>query len=254
MLAPCDVLSATLGDLFECSRVNHYMRIRTPFLYPDGDLIDLFVEEKDGNILLTDLGETLRWLSSQAVSEKRSKKQLELIQDVLKGTGVRQFRGMLQVDVREVADFAGAVASLSQAALRVADVWFTFQARGGETVVEEVEDFLHRKKVLFERSPMLRGRSGNSWKLDFYTRTVRRNALVKVLFTGNRGAARRIAEHVVAQWVDLEHLRQTEATRFISLFDDTNDVWDPEEFRLVENLSEIAYWSHPEEFAEKLVA
>jgi hypothetical protein len=254
MFAPCEVLAETLGGLFECSRVNRYTRIRTPFFYPDGDVIDLFLEEKNGEIILTDLGETLRWLSSQAVSEKRSKKQLELIQDVLKGTGVRQHHGSLQLDVRDAADFANTVTTLSQAALRIADVWFTFQPRSGETVVEEVEGFLRVKKIFFDKAPELRGHSGNKWKLDFYTRTARRNALVKVLHTDKKGSARRIAEHVLAGWVDLEPTRRTEQTKFISLFNDTNDVWDPEEYRLVETLSEVARWSRPEEFAEKLVA
>ena len=254
MFAPCEILSETLGGLFECSRVNHYTRIRTPFFYPDGDLIDLFVEEKNGDIVLTDLGETLRWLSSQGVSEKRSKKQLELIQDVLMGTGVRQHRGSLQLDVRDASDFANAVATLSQAALRIADVWFTFQPRGGETVVEEVEGFLRVKKIFFDKSPVLHGQSGTPWKLDFYTRTARRNALVKVLHTDRRASARRIAEHVLAGWVDLEPIKRTDQTRFVSLFNDTNGVWDAEEYKLVENCSEVAYWSRPDEFTEKLLA
>lgn len=254
MFAPCDVLAETLGGLFECSRVNHYTRIRTPFFYPDGDFIDLFIEEKGDGIILTDLGETLRWLSSQGVSEKRSKKQLELIRDVLMGTGVRQHRGGLQVDVSGPADFANAVATLSQAALRIADVWFTFQSRGGETVVQEVEGFLRVKKIFFDRSPVLRGQSGTQWKLDFYTRSARRNALVKVLHTDRKASARRIAEHVLAGWVDLEPNNRTGQTRFVSLFDDTDGVWDAEEYKLVENRSTVAYWSRPDEFAEMLVA
>jgi len=254
MFTPCEVLSSTLGTLFECSRVNQYTRIRTPFAYPDGDLIDLFLDDTNGSVVLTDLGETFRWLSSQAVSERRSKKQLEAISDIVLASGVEQFRGMLQIAIRNQSEFANAVASLSQAALRVADLWFTFQGRGPDVVVEEVADFLKAKKVLFERSPILRGRSGNSWRLDFFTKTARRHALVKVLFTGNKAAARRMAEHVVAQWVDLQDRKHTDQTKFVSLFDDRYDVWGQEEFRLVESLSEVAYWSHPEEFVEKLAA
>lgn len=73
--------------------------------------------------------------------------------------------------------------------------------------------------------------------------------------TGSRAAARGVAEHVLAAWFDLSHLQVgPEALRFVSLFDDTLDVWTPEDFRLVEPLSEVTRWSRPDEFAEKLAA
>lgn len=34
--------------------------------------------------------------------------------------------------------------------------------------------------------------------------------------------------------------------------DDTADVWDDEDFRLVEPMSTVSYWSKPDEFAEVL--
>jgi hypothetical protein len=43
-----------------------------------------------------------------------------------------------------------------------------------------------------------------------------------------------------------------EALKFISLFDDTLDVWNEEDFRLVEDISDIAYWSRADEFLEKV--
>jgi len=56
-------------------------------------------------------------------------------------------------------------------------------------------------------------------------------------------------------WYDLSHLQMgPEALRFVSLFDDTLDVWTPEGFHLVEELSEVSRWSRPDELAEKLAA
>jgi hypothetical protein len=57
-----------LGLLFTCEPVDQYMRIQTPYLYPDGDVIDIFCKESDGIVTLTDLGETLRWLRMQTVT------------------------------------------------------------------------------------------------------------------------------------------------------------------------------------------
>ena len=76
-----------------------------------------------------------------------------------------------------------------------------------------------------------------------------------VLSTGSRAAARNVAEHVLAAWYDLNHLKVgPEGVQFVSLFDDTMDVWSAEDFNLVRDLSQISRWSQPEEFADLLVA
>ncbi|AIA55747.1 hypothetical protein Acaty_c1888 [Acidithiobacillus caldus ATCC 51756] len=41
---------------------------------------------------------------------------------------------------------------------------------------------------------------------------------------------------------------------FVSLFDDTEDVWQDEDFRLVQDLSTVARWSRPDEFETDLRA
>ena len=43
-----------------------------------------------------------------------------------------------------------------------------------------------------------------------------------------------------------------EALTFVSLFDDTADVWADEDFRLVEPLSMVSRWSRPDELAAVL--
>lgn len=67
---------------FDCSEVNGFIRIRTPYLYPDGDVIDLFYKTQGEQRILTDLGETLRWLMTQTATQHLSKKQEQAIQDI----------------------------------------------------------------------------------------------------------------------------------------------------------------------------
>ncbi len=73
--SPCDAIAQTLGSLFTCAEVNGCSRVRTPFLYPDGDVIDLFISDKAGAATITDFGETLRWLRMQRLSPRRSARQ-----------------------------------------------------------------------------------------------------------------------------------------------------------------------------------
>lgn len=251
---PCDYIAENMGELFDCSLVGGYTRIRTPYLYPDGDIIDLFLSQAEGgSSTLTDLGETLGWLRTQTVSERKTNRQLRLIEDVCLTHGVELYRGMLMVRVKELDKMAEAVSRLSQAALRVSDLWFTFRNQAAASINDEVEEFLAAREIRFERGKRLIGRSGRAWRVDFHTRTAERSTLVNVLSTGSRPSARRLTEHTLATWHDLSNLRLgPEGLRFVSLFDDELDVWAPEDFMLVEDVSEVVYWSRKDEFAELL--
>ncbi|HPO12196.1 MAG TPA: DUF1828 domain-containing protein [Candidatus Hydrogenedentes bacterium] len=251
--ASCGPWIQTLGALFECSPHGDYQRIRTPFLYPDGDSIDLFAKQTGGVWTITDLGETLRWLRMQSLSPKRSPKQQAIIEDVALNHGVEFFKGMLVVRCSSMPEYAPAVMRLAQAALRVADLWFSFRNRAVQSVVDEVADFLTERSFPYERGERLVGRSGKIWTPDFHVRVPARSSLVYVLTTGSRSASRPIVEHVLTAWYDLNQLTAgPEGLHCVSLFDDTADVWSDEDFRLVEPLSEVVRWSAPDEFGRVL--
>lgn len=251
----CAELSGGLSQLFTCSQHGEYQRIRTPYLYPDGDNIDIFCKSQGDVVLVSDLGETTRWLHMQTVSPKRSPKQKALIEDACLTHGVEFYKGMLQARCRPGDQVAAVTLRVAQAALRVSDLWFTFRTRSIESVADEVADFLTEQKLRFERGEKLVGRSGKSWSPDFHVRTVRRSSLVYVLSTGSRSAARAIVNQVHTAWYDLNQLvAGPEALQFVSLFDDTSDVWSDEDFRLAEQLSNVTRWSQPDEFADLLAA
>jgi hypothetical protein len=252
----CETLKRSVGELFACEDVNGQVRIRTPYLYPDGDYIDLFVKLVGNSLSVSDLGETTRWLRMQTVSPRRSPKQRQMIEDICVTHGVEFYRGMLTLRASaDNSDLASAVMRLGQAALRVSDLWFTFRTRSFETVTDEVADFLAERQIPFDRGERLVGRSGRSYLIDFHTRTPQRSNLVAVLGTGSRSAAARVVEHVVATWYDLNHLKLgQQPLEFVSLFDDTLDIWRLEEFRLVEEFSTVARWSAQDELVALLEA
>lgn len=249
----CRRIQDGLGGLFSCTDQGEFLRIRTPYLYPDGDIIDLFCKIEGDVVTISDLGETTRWLRMQTVSPRRSPKQKALIQDVCLTHGVEFYRGMLQARCRTGEMPAAVALRVAQAALRVSDLWFTFRTRAVESVVDEVSDYLTERNFRFDRGEKLAGRSGRVWTPDFHVRSPRRSSLVYVLSTGSKSAARSIVNHVHTAWYDLNHLAVgPEAVRFISLFDDTADIWSDEDFRLAEQLSTVTLWSNPAEFAEVL--
>ncbi|NCC51117.1 MAG: DUF1828 domain-containing protein [Spartobacteria bacterium] len=249
----CTMLSNELGGLFSCSPHRDYVRIRTPFWYPDGGVIDVYATKRDGRFIVTDLGESLGWLKQQSVSAKRTDKQNRLLQDVCLTLGVELFKGQLVMKSAAPKEFAHSVIKLGQAAVRVSDLWFTTRTRSVESVTDEVADYLQEQSIAADRAVKVPGRSGRSWSVDFQTHTPEQSAFVFVLTTGSRAGARRVTEHVVAGWHDLVPLRTSaQRTRFVSLFDDTQDVWAEDDFKLAESLSDIARWSRPDEFSAML--
>jgi len=251
----CRALSGNLGELFECSEKNDLVRVRTPFWYPDGGIVDVFVREVSGGFEVSDLGEALGWLRLQSLSPRRSPRQQRLIQDVGQTLGVELFQGQILARCQRAEQLSSTVHRVGQAIVRVSDLWFTTRTRSIESISDEVADFLREKEISFERGVKLAGRSGRDWQVDFQTRTATRSTLVFLLATGSRAAAHRVSEHVVAGWHDLQPFKVgPSGLYFVSLFDDTSDVWVEEDFRLVESLSEVSRWSRPDEFLDMLHA
>ena len=249
----CQDLQRNIGALFTCSEQGDYQRIRTPYLYPDGDNIDLFCKVEGETVTVSDLAETTGWLRMQTAALRRSPKQTQLIADACVTHGIEFYRGMLQARCRPGDELAQVVTRVAQAAFRVSDLWFTFRTQAVQSIMDEIADFLTEREFGFDRAEKLVGRSGRGWTVDFHVRTERRSSLVHVLSTGNRAAAHRVCEHVLAAWHDLNYLvAGPEALTFVSLFDDTADVWADEDFRLVEPLSTVSHWSRPDEFAAVL--
>ena len=249
----CRDLQRGIGALFTCSEQGDYQRVRTPYLYPDGDNIDLFCKIEGDVVTVSDLAETTGWLRMQSTAVRRSPKQRRLIEDTCVTHGVEFYHGMLQARCRPGDELARVVTRVGQAALRVSDLWFTFRTQAVQSITDEVADFLTECEFGFERAQKLAGRSGRGWTVDFHVRTGPRSSLVQVLSTGSRAAAHAVSEHVLAAWHDLSYLSAgPEALSFVSLFDDTVDVWWEEDFRLVEPLSTVSRWSRPDEFAAVL--
>lgn len=253
MIEPCEAIRQQIGELFTCEPTENAVKIQTPYLYPDGDMIDLYYRVGVEGPTLTDFGDTLAWLRQQSMGRKRTKRQRQIIADICLNHGVELFKGMLLTRVKDPNNFAHDVVRLSQAALRVSDLWFTIQGRAWETTTEEVEEFLEDHSIVFDKSVSLAGRTGASRRVDFYTRTKTKSSLIYVLSSGSRAAARNITEHVLATWYDLSNLKvQSDPLQFVSLFDDTSDVWREEDMQLVQDLSEVVLWSNPNSLLETL--
>ena len=245
----CISMGQSLPPLFVCSPApQDGVRVRTPLLYPDGGVVDVFVLERDNGYTVTDFGDALGWLGLQSVSLGRSPKQQALVQDVCQTLRIESFQDQLVIRNVQNDSLAESVLRVAQAVVRVSDLWFTLRSQSLQTTADEVDEWLREKQIPHDRDVQRQGRSTRPWTVNFETHANNRTSFVFLLSTGTRGAVRRLTEHVLAGCVDLNHLKTTQqGLSFVSLFDDTEDVWRPEDFSLVEPHSEIARWANPDE-------
>lgn len=254
-ISVCEEIASTIGELFSCSSVGDYTRVRTPYLYPDGDVVDLFLKTDGETITLTDLGETARWLSMQSFAKQRSKKQDLLIQDICLTHRIEFYRSMLITRLSKSEPLAYALTRLAQAALQVADLWFTFKTSEFTSIKEEVEDFLVELEIPYERNYKVPGASGRFRTIDFYARQLEKTSLIYVLSTGSRASAKSLTERTFTAWYDLRGLKTTiPFVNFISLIDDAADIWSSDSLSLLEEFSDVVYWSQPDLLREQLTA
>ena len=246
----CEALRRGLSSLYECTLApQDAVRVRTPFMYPDGDIVDVFVEERGGEYLLTDYGEALGWLQMQSFTDDLTPNQRRLVEDVCLTLGIDLDRGQLTLRCARTSDLADAVQRVGQAGVRVADVWFTMRTPAVETIADEVQEWLREHRLPFQRNVRLTGRSRRVWTVDYQVESDARTSLVFLLSTGTQSWARRLSERVVATCTDLSHLSaNTPDISFVSLFDDSTNVWQDEDFALVERFSRVATWSRPDGF------
>lgn len=116
-------IAETLPGLFECSRAPQGgYRVRTPLVYPDGGIIDVFVMDRHGDYRVTDLGETLGWLRMQSVDAGRTAEQTRIIEDTCQTLGVNLHQGQLLLRVETESSIAEAVLRIGQAAARISDL------------------------------------------------------------------------------------------------------------------------------------
>ena len=115
-------ITQTAPSLFECSPAPQGgIRVRTPLVYPDGGVVDVFVLEHDGGVSVTDLGEALGWVRMQSVDAGRSAEQTRRIEDTCQTLGVALHQGQLVLRLRPDTVIAEAVLRIGQAAVRVSD-------------------------------------------------------------------------------------------------------------------------------------
>lgn len=244
-----EIIEGTIENLrlgFKCLPSEKRMRIVTPYLYPDNDLIEIFVEEVGPNrIRVTDLGETLRHLESLGVDVLASSKRQFLLEQITKRIHVDIQRGKLGRE-GTIEDVGSLLMDVVTAAQGVADLVYTSKAYEPATFPEEVSSFLSEHRIEHERPASVFGTTGKKYRVSLRV-DGRREAetLIEAMSPSQEAAMTTTINRVFRMWFDVDETR-----RKVSLLNNIDYSWKAEDLALLGRVSVVHTWSKKEQFLE----
>jgi hypothetical protein len=216
------------------------LRMLTPFQYPNGSHIDLFLESTEPLLetrRLSDLGQTTGYLLDLQVRPWATNKRRQIIEDVCASLGVEWKGGRLQIELAESdADLAPFILKLSQACIRVSDLSFSARLWSAGSFRDEFEEFLVDTELEFQPDVKEPGKSGDDVKVDFRVIGETKTSLVLTLGAASTVSAHGAANEVLARWFDLKARRDSQ---FVTVVDETHDVFKISDLNRVGRLSQV---------------
>ena len=245
-----EILLRHLGEEFRCLTLDSRIQVITPYVYPDNDRIEVFVEEPSiGLVRVTDLGETLRHLLAQGFDLSRSSKRHEMAETVADGVGVKLVRGEL---LREggVDKLGELLLDVIVSARGVSDLIYTSRTYEPATFLEEVGGFLRDSDIQFDLDCKIKGESGKLYTVNYRLLKGATSLYLHTLSPGNRGGIKRLVDSTVRMWVDCNG-SLGKRSKF-SLVNDVDYAWGAPDIAILERLSNVGHWSRRQEFVALL--
>jgi len=181
----------------------------TPFAYPNGDFIDVFLENSGDmfeSFLLSDYGLTGIYLHNARVElEPANKRRRQLVEDMAAALGVSLSRGRLQVQLEpsENPDFSDAIFRLSQACVKISDLAYHARLSAALPFKEDIGEFLVHEKFKPRRDEQIAGRFGRRVKVDFAVEH-RQPSYLLTMASKSDSAVHNRANEVFTKWSSVE--------------------------------------------------
>jgi hypothetical protein len=217
---------------------NGMLRLATPFQYPNGAGVDLFLGTKPelfDKWVLTDLGQTTAWLLDLNLKLWTTEKRKQIVADICNGLDVTQDGGQFQLVLADMKQLPDAMVRLSQACLRVADLAFTQRLRVASEFNEDFEEFLDLADASYLQDFSIQGQFGKIVKVNFKVKGHRSETLVQTLSTPSRVASHNMSTEAFVRWHDLQPHRSH--FQFLTIYDTTNDSFRDDDLARLNNIS-----------------
>lgn len=237
---------------------NGMIRLSTPFRYPDGSAIDLFLTPQPDaahQLTLTDLGHTTAYLLDMQVKPWTTKKRFKQIQDICQSLAVTRDGGELKIilDVGDAPQVASMLVRLGQACLRMADMALTQRLPTADTFGETLEEFVTEIDRPYEAGIEIIGRYHKPVPVDYRVTGRTTSTLVQTLSTANSAAAHGLSTEIFTRWYDLEPVKPQH--QFVTIFDTTNNAVRDQDIKRLRDVSLVfGYPVEAKQISDVLVA
>ena len=231
---------------FACQSSDGRLKIITPYVYPDNDLIEVYVEElPNGRARVSDVSEAARHLHAQGFDLFASPKRRFIAETAASRVNAAFERGAI---VREgpVEELGSLIFDVIVAVRGVADLIYTSRAYEPAPFVEEVADFLKEKQLRFERRVPVRGASGREYRVPI---VIEERIYLQPLSAEFQRALKPRVDATLRMWVDVNG----KAKKF-SVVNDVDFAWSEPDVILLSRFSHVFRWSARVELASALTA
>ena len=240
----------TLSDRFTCEPMDNVLRIITPYLYPNNDLIEVFVQELPSEtVKVTDLGETLRHLHSQGFDAAITSRRRDMVEIIASTTGVDVVLGQL-TKIGRIDELGDILFDVIVAARGVSDLIYTSRAYEPATFAEEVGRFLLENGLEYDSPTKLTGQTGSVYTIQFMLH--QGPTYLEPLSPRQTSRSKARVNLVFRMWSDCNS--DLGKDHKISMLNDVDVHWRPDDVALLGRVSTVLNWSHRQELLSGLAA
>lgn len=200
-----------------------WVEITTPYLDRHNDYLQIYMREKDGQILLSDDGHTIDDLIQSGCSLDSPKRQ-QLLKQTLAGFGIRERGNHLEV-LATPQSFPMRKHDLLQAMLAVNDLFCLAVPMVASLFFENVITWMDSVDIRYVSGAKFTGKSGFNHHFDFVipkskSRPERFVEAVNV-------PSRQKAEQLAFKWEDTKEARSSKSVAYAVINDRDTDVAEP---------------------------
>lgn len=229
------------------------VRLMTPFRYPDGSNIDVFVADSlpmFGKVEVTDFGQTLDWLSDLGIDPSATKRRKLIVDDICRHLGLDFDGWQIKSEPLGFEDVSSALIRVAQACIRVADLIFTQRMLSVSVLKDEVEEFIAGMGLDYEEDAEIPTKNGDRLlRVDFRIMGPRRSSLLQLL----PGGSQVTANAIFRRWYELNRIDNP--YQFLTVYDTKGKAEaNPHDLRVLEDLSVVLPWDDRDGIRDVLVA
>jgi len=248
-----EYIKNSAAQLFTCETLDGLLVITTPFSYPDGDDIELFIEFKQDHLLLSDMGETLRYLDTYLLDTSATEKRRAIINEVIRSNNLRLSKGIIYAVIRNPDRLLEAMFNMNQAIIRISDLLYTTKIHTVAVFEEEVKSFLEDNHFIFEQDYTVQTQM-NQYTFDFAIESKHGLQLMKLVNSPKKQTSKPAIDRTLRIWFEVatDLGEQFPKQNRFTLLDDSSYIWNPRDYSVLEPLCYVHKWGQKEALLRSL--